>query len=65
MASTHENGQGVEVQGIVRTAGADPESKNPLFDIGMDGGLITAQIPSFKLEAAQRLIDSEDLIRGN
>ena len=65
MASTHEDGQWVEVQGIVRTAGVDPESKNLLLDIGMDGGLITAQIPNFKLEDAQRLIDSEVLIRGN
>jgi len=65
MASTHEDGQWVEVQGIVRTAGVDPESKNLFLDIGMDGGLITAQIPNFKLEAAQRLIDSEVLIRGN
>jgi len=65
MASTHEDGQWVEVQGIVRTAGIDPESKNLFLDIGMEGGLITAQIPNFKLEDAQRLIDSEVLIRGN
>jgi PAS domain S-box-containing protein len=65
MASTHQDGQWVEVQGIVRTAGIDPESKNLLLDIGMEGGLITAQIPNFKLEDAQRLIDSEVLIRGN
>jgi len=65
MASTHEDGQWVEVQGIVRTAGVDPESKNLFLDIGMDGGLITAQIPNFKLEDSQRLIDSEVLIRGN
>jgi len=65
MASTHEDGQWVEVQGIVRTAGIDPESENLFLDIGMEGGLITAQIPNFKLEDAQRLIDSEVLLRGN
>ena len=65
MASTHEDGQWVEVQGIVRTAGIDLESKNLFLDIGMDGGLITAQIPNFKLQDAQSLIDSEVLIRGN
>jgi PAS domain S-box-containing protein len=65
MASTHEDGQWVEVQGIVRTAGIDPQSKNLFLDIGMEGGLITAQIPDFDLGVAQRLIDSEILIRGN
>jgi len=65
MASTHEDGQWVEVQGIVRTAGIDPQSRNLFLDIGMEGGVITAQVPDFDLEAAQRLIDSEILIRGN
>ncbi len=65
MASTHEDGQWVEVRGIVRTAAVDPASHNLLFDIGTDGGLIMAQTPDGRSGVSQRLIDSEVLIRGN
>jgi signal transduction histidine kinase len=65
MASTHEDGQWVEVRGIVRTAAVDPASHNLLFDVGTDGGLIVAQTPGFHSGVPQGLIDSEVLIRGN
>jgi len=65
MASTHEDGQWVEVRGIVRTAAIDPDSHNLLLDVGAEGGLVTAQIPDFPSGVPERLIDSEVLIRGN
>ena len=65
MASTREDAQWVEVKGILRTAEIDPQSKNLLLNIGMEGSLITAQIPDYSLADARRLIDSEVLIRGN
>ena len=65
MASTHEDGQWVEVRGIVRTAAVDPDSHNLLFDVGTEGGLIMAQTPDLHSGVPQGLIDSEVLIRGN
>ena len=65
MASTHEDGQWVEVEGIVRTAAVDPESHNLFLDLGAEGGLITVQTPDARPSLAQKLVDSEVLIRGN
>ena len=39
MSSTHEDGQWVEVEGIVRRADLDPQSHNLLLDISMEGGV--------------------------
>ena len=65
MASTHEDGQWVEVRGIVRTAAVDTASHNLVLDIGTEGGLIMAQTPDVRSRLPQGLIDSEVLIRGN
>ena len=65
MASTREDGQWVSVEGIVRTAQIDAESKLLLLGLAMGDGLITAQIPNFQKRVPRRLIDSKVLIRGD
>ncbi|MGO8814364.1 MAG: response regulator [Terriglobia bacterium] len=65
MSSTHEDGQWVEVEGIVRNATVDSQSHNLVLDISMEGGLISAQTPDFASGDWHALVDSEVRLRGN
>jgi PAS domain S-box-containing protein len=65
MASTMEDGQRVDVQGIVRSIGTGRTSDRLLaLNIAMDGGQITALVPGLVHPDAGRLVDARVLVRG-
>ena len=65
MLSSREDGQWVEVQGIVRSVRIDGGTKALLLRIAMPDGFITAQLPEYGSVDPQRLIDSNIILRGN
>ncbi len=65
MISAHEDGQWVEVEGIVRTAKIDPRAKLLVLKIAMTDGFITAEIPEYEGFDTDTLIDAKIRIQGN
>ncbi len=62
MASTREDSQWVEVEGIVRSARI--QSNSLVLLLAIPGGSITAQFPQSKLTVPSELVDSEVAING-
>ena len=62
MLSTAEDGQWVEIDGIVRRAEID--GRQLLLDVAVPGGRLQALIPEFRQSSAGGLVDAEVRIRG-
>ena len=62
MLSTAEDGQWVEIDGIVRRAEIDNRQLG--LDIAVAGGRVQALIPEFSQPSADKLVDAEVRIRG-
>ncbi|HEY7212578.1 MAG TPA: response regulator [Bryobacteraceae bacterium] len=65
MISSREDGQWVETEGIVRSAGIDPKSKLLLLRVALPDGLITVEIPEHTGFDPQRYVDARVILRGN
>ncbi len=65
MISAREDGQWVEVEGIVRSAKVEPRTKLLLLKVAMTDGFITAEIPEYSAFDPKTLVDAKILIRGN
>ncbi len=65
MFSSREDGQWVEVEGIVRSAQIDPASNLLLLEVAMPDGVLTAQVANHAGFDAQKYIDAEVIIHGN
>jgi len=62
MASTAEDGQEVEVEGVVRSA--EQQTGFLILDVAVSGGRLRAAIPQFDQPGPERLVDAEVRIRG-
>ncbi len=69
MASSREDAQWVEAEGIVRSASVNAPAHSLLLRIALTEGLITAQIPGYPDDYPgsdpQQLVDSKVVLRGN
>ena len=65
MISAHEDGQLVEVEGVVRTAKIDTRVNLLLLKIAMADGSITAEIPNYQGFDPDILVDAKIRIHGN
>ncbi len=65
MASTREDSQWMEVEGIVRSIGTGGTQKQLLaLDIAMEDGRLTALVPGLSHPAIAKLVDAKVRIRG-
>ena len=64
LALGRADSQWVEIEGIVRSAEIDPESRNLLLSVALGAGRVWVRVPRCSESVARELIDSKVLIRG-